>query len=228
MTTTDLTDRYYLDAYMEGGPPRWAVNRVRQPVRGVILHHTAGWYGRPLDASATVAEEIAQADALARDHRARFGIGPGYHYLVFPSGRAYAVGKWGTQRAHTTGRDPATGERWNVQAIGVCAFGNFEAERPAAGTVAGVRAAFAEVNRIAGRALPVIAHGETPSTDASGRGFAQATACPGAHLKAALVRNEEGAPDADLEAVRREIEAAQGRLAAAVALLEARHAPSRL
>jgi len=228
MTTTDLTDRYCLDAYMEGGPPRWAVDRARQPVRAAILHHTAGWYGRPLDASATVAEEIAQADALARDHRARFGVGPGYHYLAFPSGRVYAVGKWGTQRAHTTGRDPATGERWNVQAIGVCAFGNFEDERPAAGTVAGVRAALAEVNRIAGRVLPVIAHGETPSTDASGRGFAQATACPGVHLLRALARPDRGTPDADIEAVRRAVHDAQGRLAEAAALLEALRAPSRL
>ncbi|MDO9444130.1 MAG: N-acetylmuramoyl-L-alanine amidase [Dehalococcoidia bacterium] len=228
MTTTDLTNRYYLDSYMEGGLARWALDRGRRPVRAVILHHTGGWYGRPLDASTTVEEEIAQVDALARDHRARFGIGPGYHYLAFPSGRAYAVGKWGTQRAHTTGRDPATGERWNVQAVGVCAFGNFEAERPAPGTVAAVRAVLAEMNRIAGRVLPVIPHGETPSTDASGRGLAQATACPGTHLRSALARPDGGASNVDVEAVRREVLAAQERLAEAVALLAALRAPSRL
>ncbi|PKN83170.1 MAG: hypothetical protein CVU47_00060 [Chloroflexi bacterium HGW-Chloroflexi-9] len=221
MTTTDLTNRYHLDAYMEGGPARWVLDRGRQPVRAVILHHTGGWYGPPLDASATVAEEIAQTDALARDHRARFGIGPGYHYLGFPSGRLYAVGKWGTQRAHTTGRDPATGERWNVQAVGVCAFGNFEAERPVAGTVSAVRAALDEVNRIAGRVLPMIPHGETPSADASGRGFAQATACPGTHLRTALAWPDGGASDVDLDAVRREVRAAQDRLAEAATLLEA-------
>lgn len=221
MKTTDLTNRYHLDAYMEGGPARWTLDRGRQPARAVILHHTGGWYGRALDASASVAEEIAQVDALARDHRARFGIGPGYHYLAFPSGRLYAAGKWGTQRAHTTGRDPVTGERWNVQAVGVCAFGNFEAERPAAGTVAGVRAALDEVNRVAGRPLPVIPHGETPSADGSGRGFAQATACPGVHLRTALARPDGRASDVDLEAVRREVLAAQDRLTAAAALLEA-------
>ncbi|MDP2328821.1 MAG: N-acetylmuramoyl-L-alanine amidase [Dehalococcoidia bacterium] len=221
MTTTDLTNRYHLDSYMEGGPARWTLDRGRLPVRAVILHHTGGWYGRPLDASATVAEEIAQVDALARDHQARFGIGPGYHYLAFPSGRLYAVGKWGTQRAHTMGRDPATGERWNVQAVGVCAFGNFEAELPVAGTVAAVRAALGEVDRIAGRVLPVIPHGETPSADASGRGFAQATACPGALLRATLVRGDESAVHADLDAVRRGVRAAQDRLAEAAALLEA-------
>ena len=221
MTTTDLTNRYHLDAYMEGGPARWTLDRARQPVRAVILHHTGGWYGRPLDASATVEEEMAQVDALARDHRARFGIGPGYHYLAFPSGRLYAVGKWGTQRAHTTGRDPATGERWNVQSVGVCAFGNFEADPPAEGTVAAVPAALAEVNRLAGRVLPVIPHGETPSVDGSGRGFAQTTACPGVQLRAALARPDGGASDPDLEAVRREVRAAHDRLTKAAALLEA-------
>lgn len=75
----------------------------------------------------------------------------------------------------------------------------------------------------------MIPHGETPSADASGRGFAQATACPGTHLRAALAGPDGSAAGVDdLETVRRAVQAAQGRLAEAAALLEALRAPSRL
>lgn len=200
MATIDLTEHYFAGAFMEGGPARWLVDRARTPVRAAILHHTAGWYGPALDAAATPEAERAQVEALARDHRARFGIGPGYHYLAFPSGRLYAVGKWGTHRAHTAGRDPATGERWNLLAVGVCAFGNFESESPSAGTLAALRGGVEEVRRLAGDLVPVLGHGETPTVDASGRPVAQATACPGALLHGGI----EDTPDdsALLAAVR--------------------------
>lgn len=217
MATIDLTDRYHSAAYMEGGPARWLVDRARTPVRAVVLHHTAGWYGPALGADATPEAERAQIDALARDHRARFGIGPGYHYLAFPSGRLYAVGKWGTHRAHTAGRDPATGERWNAVALGVCAFGDFEAGVPSAGNHRALRTALDEANRIAGAPLPVIAHGSVPTVDAAGRPTPQATACPGRHLRAWLSGH-----DANTEALRAEIRTARDALDRAEALLAAR------
>ncbi len=216
MTTIDLTDRYHSAAYMEGGPGRWLVDRARTPVRAVVLHHTAGWYGPALGADAPPEEEGTQVDALARDHRARFGIGPGYHYLAFPSGRLYAVGKWGTQRAHTTGRDSVTGERWNVVAIGVCAFGDFEVAPPSPGTLRALRAALDEANRTAGAPLAVIAHGRVPTVDAAGRPTPQATACPGRHLRPWL----DGHVDSS-EALRAEIRTARDALDRAEALLAA-------
>ncbi|GMU39205.1 MAG: hypothetical protein AMXMBFR23_00710 [Chloroflexota bacterium] len=216
MATIDLTERYFTATYLEGGPARWLVDRDRTPVRAVVLHHTAGWYGPTLGADATPEAERAQIDALARDHRARFGIGPGYHYLAFPSGRLYAAGKWGTHRAHTAGRDPASGERWNVVAIGVCAFGDFEAGPPAAGTLRALRDALDEIRRTAGAPLPVVAHGSAPTVDAAGRATPQATACPGRHLRAWLV-----GPDAGSEALRAAIRAARDALDRADALLSA-------
>ncbi|MDA0271501.1 MAG: N-acetylmuramoyl-L-alanine amidase [Chloroflexi bacterium] len=220
--TIDLTDRYHQSAYMAGGAPAWTLDRARQPVRAVILHHTAGWYGAPPGASATVAAERIHIDALARDHRTRFGIGPGYHYLAFPSGRLYAVGKWGTHRAHTTGRHPATGERWNVQAVGVCAFGDYERDQPPPRLLDALRSAFAECTRIAGRPLPVIAHGVVPSVDASGVPFAQATACPGARLREALeVTRPAVTSTSPVVEAREALRRARSEIERAAALLDA-------
>ena len=122
----DLTERYFATEFMRGGVARWKLDRNAWPVRAIVLHHAAGWYGSPLGPDASRREEEERIHSLARDHRARFGIGPGYHYAAFPSGRLYAVGKAGTHRAHTKGRNPETGERWNVDAIGVCALGDYE------------------------------------------------------------------------------------------------------
>ena len=168
---------------MRGGPGAWTLSRAEFPVRAVILHHTGGWYGARLAPDAEAAQEVAQLDALARDHRQRFGIGPGYHYVAFPSGRLYAVGKWGTHRAHTKGRNPETGNPWNRDAIGVVAMGDYERTRPALPLLDALRGAVAEVRRLArGERLPVHAHGLTPTVDGAGGPFPQATACPGRHL----------------------------------------------
>ena len=142
----DLTDRYFATEFMRGGVARWKLDRDAWPCRAIVLHHAAGWYGPPLGADASRRDEEQRIDSLARDHHARFGIGPGYHYVAFPSGRLYAVGKAGTQRAHTKGRNPETGERWNIEAIGVCALGDYERDgqgrthtRPAGGDRGGRR-----------------------------------------------------------------------------------------
>ena len=194
MATIDLTERYDRLRYLAGGSERWRLDRVARPVRGVVLHHAAGFYGEGLGLGATGDEEVAQLDALAADHRARFGVGPGYHYVAFPSGRLYAAGKAGTHRAHTKGRNPASGERWNVDAIGVCAMGDYEAGEPSAPLLAALTEAVGEI-RGYGFAepamIPVHAHGLVPTVDASGRPFSQATACPGRHV-APLVSSLNG------------------------------------
>jgi hypothetical protein len=105
----DLTERYEEPQYYEGDIARWTLERVDQPVRAIVVHHTAGWYGRALTAAAMSQREIEQIDALARDHRTRFRIGPGYHYLVFPSGRVYAAGRTAHTRRAATPRPASTG-----------------------------------------------------------------------------------------------------------------------
>ena len=68
----------------------------RQQV-GWAIHHSVTYM--PEDASA--AEEIAHLDLINGWHLNRgFSMGIGYHVAVFPSGRAYKVGHYDTQRAH--------------------------------------------------------------------------------------------------------------------------------
>ena len=145
MATIDLTERYDRERYLAGGRRAWTLDRSAKPVRAIVVHHSAGFYGPRLGLAATGDEELVQLDALAADHHARFGVGPGYHYVAFPSGRLYAVGKAGTHRAHTKGRNPASGERWNVEAIGVCAMGDYEAGEPSAPLLAALTEAVGEI-----------------------------------------------------------------------------------
>lgn len=184
--TIDLTSRYATVAFMRGGPGAWTNNRTLNPVSRGYLHHTAGWYGPRLTERATEDQERQQIDAVAADHFTRFGIGPGYVYLVFPSGRSYAVGKWGTHRAHTKGRDPITKKPHNVIGIGVCAFGNYEDEQPTQAMLRALAETMQEVESYAGRTLPWTAHGQTPTVDSAGNNLPQGTACPGKNLIAWL------------------------------------------
>lgn len=215
----DVTARYDTPEFFTGARSTWALDRAKQPVRAIVLHHTAGWYGAPLSARATEAQERAQVDALARDHQGRFGIGPGYHYLAFPSGRLYLAGRLDTQRAHTKGRNPAGRVAWNIEAIGICAFGNFEVDTPPAALLDALRAAVEEARRFAGAAVAVHPHGRTPSVDSAGGVVAQATACPGKHLLTRLddLATAPPVPEAD---VRAELITARARIDAALGLLD--------
>lgn len=215
----DVTDRYDVPAYREGNPARWTVDRVDRPVRAIVVHHTAGWYGRTLTAAATEQREIEQIDALAEDHRTRFGIGPGYHYLAFPSGRVYAVGKWDTHRAHTTGRNTATGEYWNVDAIGICAFGNYEKAEPSDALVLAMTDAVEQVRALAGSHVPLYGHGAAPTVNALGTPQPQATACPGRYLLAHFARIDLPPSVSLVEGAVQHLQDAQQRLQAALMLL---------
>lgn len=188
MSTIDITDRYFNDHYLEGGPPAWTVDRTAWPVRGVVVHHTAGWYGPELTPRSTMDDELVQLDACAAHHRASFGVGPGYHFAALPSGRLYAIGKWGTHRAHTRGRHADSLAPYNLDTIGIVAFGEYETNAPSSALVAAVQQAIAEVFRIAGTPLAVLGHGEAHAlaVTSSGAPLNEATACPGRHLLVAL------------------------------------------
>ena len=209
MATIDLTERYDRERYLAGGRRAWTLDRSAKPVRAIVVHHSAAFYGPRLGLAATGDEELVQLDALAADHHARFGVGPGYHYVAFPSGRLYAVGKAGTHRAHTKGRNPASGERWNVEAIGVCAMGDYEAGEPSAPLLATLTEAVGEIRGYGfaeSALIPVHAHGLAPTVDASGRPFSQATACPGRHFAPLASSLNAGTPASlDRDAVRVEL-----------------------
>lgn len=215
----DLTDRYENPRYFEGDIARWSLERADQPVQAIIVHHTAGWYGRPLMAVATPQREIEQIDALATDHRARFGIGPGYHFLAFPSGRVYAAGRWETHRAHTTGRNPESGEYWNVDAVGICAFGNYEESVPSDALVTALTSTVQHVRTLADRHVRVYGHGAVPTVNALGIPQPQATACPGRHLLAQFARIDLPPPVSVVEGAVQHLQEARRRIQAALVLL---------
>jgi hypothetical protein len=215
----DITDRYEAPEYYEGDSSRWTLERADRPIRAIVVHHTAGWYGRALGGTATSQREIEQIDALAKDHRTRFGIGPGYHYLVFPSGRVYAAGRWDTHRAHTTGRNPETGEYWNVDAIGICAFGNYEESTPSDALVTALTNTVEQVRTLAGAHVRMYGHGATPTVNALGAPQPQATACPGRHLLAQFARVDLPPAVSLVEGAVHHLQDAQQRLQAALVLL---------
>ena len=199
--TIDLTNRYHTSEYMRGGPDAWRISRNATPYRAIPVHHTAGWYGETLHADATEAQEIAQIDSMARDHRSRFGIGPAYVWVIFPSGRGYAVGKVGTHRAHTKGRNPETGERWNVEGCAVVFFGNFETERPTPEALATFDQIVAEIRGwpFTVPAAPIHPHGLIPTVNSQGVPFPQGTSCPGRHLLAQLRAEPEPEPPPQID-----------------------------
>ena len=219
----DLTDRYFATEFMRGGVARWKLDRSAWPCRAIVLHHAAGWYGSPLGADASRHDEEQRIHSLARDHHARFGIGPGYHYVAFPSGRLYAVGKAGTQRAHTKGRNPESGERWNIEAIGICALGDYEREgrdEPSPGLREAIEEAVEEIRGfwLTLPGAPAFGHGAVPAVNSSGAPVPQATSCPGRRLSPLLAAlNRPAPPDlaAELAAIRAAADAIERKLQAA-------------
>ena len=177
----DLTDKYFDSQYMHPNPSDWVIDRDDFPVLSAAIHHTAGFYGTHLSTVAQEGEEIDQLDSMALDHTARFGIGPAYHYAIMPSGRAYAIGKWGTHRAHTAGRNPETLDYWNNEVIGIVLFGDFTAYPPTRAQRFGTLEVVEEVKRISGlESLTIRGHREHASipTQRFPHG-AQTTTCPG-------------------------------------------------
>jgi hypothetical protein len=188
--TIDLTEKYYNGTYMGGGPARWGRPLVQADT--IIVHHTAGFYGKPLTSQSTREQEEAQIHRMAEDHRERFGIGPAYHYVIVPSGRQYAVGKAGTMRAHAKGRRRDIGymtdPKWNRVGVGVVLFGDFETQRPERPVLQALKSVVAEIRgwMTTPREVHVMMHGTLPTVNASGEWFSQATNCPGRFLMSVL------------------------------------------
>lgn len=205
--TIDLTSRYNIGRYMQGGPSAWALDRAAEPVRALMIHHTAGFYGQTLGIGATQAEEIEQLDALAADHAARFKIGPGYYYAAFPSGRLYAIGKYGTHRAHVKGRNPQTNNWWNRESLAIVAFGGYETNQMSGPLKAAIGAGITEIMGYVDD-VPIYPHGETPGNPTQ-------TSCPGKYVKAFLRGELPPANDeviADLKQAQAALERALRRL----------------
>jgi hypothetical protein len=151
----DLSDRFHTPEFIDSIPAR-TVNRTTRPFQNIILHHTTAVmsasgipmaYGIRTDGGATTRQQEENAIlGLARDHRARFGIGPGYYYVGFHSGRFYAVGKVGTERRHTSNTDGRIdGRTWNYDSMAVCLFGNFNAAQPSEAMKQGLTQVIAQI-----------------------------------------------------------------------------------
>jgi len=214
----DLTDRFHTSEFMRNGPQAWAMNRQAVPFQQIIIHHTTeanGWaYGVNLNNTLSQAQEELAILALARDHFNRFGIGPGYNFLVFPSGRMYAVGKAGTQRRHTSNSHGRTdGRTWNYDSVAICAFGDYNTRTP---TQAMLTAIKEEIESIKGWSITapnprLMTHREAnPST-----------ACPGNNLQAFVetLRNPTK-PPIDTAGALAKLELAQVHLDAAKRILK--------
>jgi hypothetical protein len=140
--------------------------------------------------------------------------------VAFPSGRLYAVGKYGTHRAHTKGRNPATGNWWNREALAICAMGNYETDVVPEGLMAALREGIAEVRGYTSDAIPIYAHGEVP-------GNPSVSQCPGVNLKTWLAwflagEASQPAPPVVDEARRQVYRAIDALDAATVAIASAR------
>jgi hypothetical protein len=174
----DFTNRYHTARYQRANTD-WAVDRTDEPVQALVIHHTAGFYGPTLDEAATQAEETSQLDALAQDHANRFGIGPGYYYAAFPSGRLYAIGKYGTHRAHTRYKNPQTANWWNRESLAIVAFGDYQAHPVPSKLWAAIEEGIADVRSYTRDDLPIYGHREVPGNESSSQ-------CPGDNLIALM------------------------------------------
>lgn len=183
--TIDLTNRYQA--------PGDRVLARPYVVEAAIVHHAAGWYGPPLTGAESGDIEISRIDAMAADQRARKLLGPAYNYVAFPSGRLYAVRKWGIRGTHTGLFSPESRQSWNVAGRAVCAMGSWESETPPGALVAAVHQALNEIREIVGEPIAVYGHRDTPSVNEAGQPEAQPTRCPGTKLLDALGLGEPAA-----------------------------------
>jgi len=93
----------------------------------------------------------------------------GYHFLIDPDGRIYAGRGLQWQGAHAGGADGAN----NVENIGVCLLGNFQAERPTARAVASLQRLLDDLRDRFGIPLAAV----------TGHQHFKNTACPGRYLQ---------------------------------------------
>lgn len=125
------------------------------PTIGIGVHHSVG-----NSAVQDEAGERATIRAIDLQHVGQGFGGFGYHYIVFPSGRAYFCG--GGQRAHVAGR--------NHELIGVVLSGTFTAVQPTEAAMSGLREVLLHLR--AEWDIPVKGHREWALPG-------EGTACPG-------------------------------------------------
>ncbi len=111
----DLTDRYV------------QTPRLATPQIGWAIHHCAP------PAGLTFPDEVAHLDSLDRYHREERGwsLGIAYHVAVFPTGNAYQVGRYNTQRAHVKAK--------NHLYLGLVFIGNFMNTQPTSAALEAAR-----------------------------------------------------------------------------------------
>lgn len=181
----DLTSKYDMPEYQSGGRPTLDRGTDAHRVIAIVDHHAAGWYGRPLGPGSTRAQEEAMILAMARDQNLnpKLGMGPAYNYVTFPySNRVYAVGKVGVRHPHCAGpiapEAGIDGSFWNVNAIAICAMGNYDTEPMTEQLALNFEAAHEEIRGwpFSDDDSPVFPHGTAP-------GHTTQTACPGRDIR---------------------------------------------
>lgn len=99
------------------------ITRAEWGATGKLGHATAGAKAYAFDhhsfmprvaAGSDEAREIEVVRSIDKAHQSRFGLGPGYSFLIAPSGRIYEGQGWGRVGAHTRNR--------NSQGYGFCAL----------------------------------------------------------------------------------------------------------
>lgn len=119
-------------------------NRPLGYVVGVALHHTVG----TMSPGAPETAEHQVIRAIDQQHLSNGWGGFGYHYVVFPSARAYWCG-WGS-RAHVANR--------NHELIGVAVHGDLRYRRLSEYEVAAVAECIRDAWRRVGREVEVRGH----------------------------------------------------------------------
>lgn len=138
----------------------WFGKRDLAAVTEIVVHHTAG-------SGALSWATVAQYEMNA--HPTWPGIA--YSIGISPAGTVSLLADIDEKRG-------ATGNSLvNATAFQVCCGGNFENDTPTAAMLAALQKLFATLSTFSGKALKVIGHRDVPGDQ---------TACPGAHLYAAL------------------------------------------
>lgn len=153
MRLTDVTARFAIPRIW----PRLAMSVGA--VDAIVVHHTVTLY---LAKNATVEDELNQIAVIHRYHRESRGfLGFGYHFIVFPSGRAYHVVPLTQMGAHVWWR--------NDHLWGLAFAGDFTDRLPGEPQIAGGRECVQFCFTAKGAELPIGGHGSYGETTCPGR-----------------------------------------------------------
>ncbi len=125
--------------------PRLRMDLAR--VDAIAIHHTVTFYLSP---NATVEDELNQITVIDMYHRSKGFEGFGYHFIAFPSGRAYYVVRLAQWGAHVGGE--------NDHLYGIAVAGDFTDRIPGLPQREGAVGAIAFIYGYLGRRLPIRPH----------------------------------------------------------------------